>query len=132
MDLPIGVRSIEFTWCGQVPPKSNYRFARTAQAKKLWARIRRFEEEVGELALEAWLKSRNSSGGMLKLRPPVNVYVTPYSQRIDASNVSKPLLDGLEGVCFYNDKDVGCHITEMQHDNKGGRIYVRVVWGRRD
>lgn len=123
--------TIQFCYWGQAPSKSNYRWSRTLAARKKWARIKQFEEDFGVLAREAWVHAKRNGfqGSMLRKKPPVSVIMWPYNQKIDASNIGKGALDALEGICYLNDKHVGCDIKPMQHDRKGGRIYVQVQWG---
>ena len=116
--------SVSFVYWGMVPSKSNYRWSRTPEAKKRWAKIKHFEEELAIMAQHAW-----GRGSMLKMPPPVTVEMVPYNQRQDANNLAKIVLDSLEGTAYTNDRDVGCFIHPMHRDKKGARIYVTVRWG---
>lgn len=128
--LSLVAHEVSFAYWGQVPAKSNYRHSKSRKSKAQWAKIKRFEDDIADLALEAWVKSRNGRRGMKNLPHPITVTIEPISQLQDANNLSKIVLDGLEGTCYVNDKDVGCDIKPMKRDRKGGRIYVTVRWGK--
>lgn len=91
VDLPIAVVS-----------KSNFRFG-----SRDWSRLSRFEADLAQLvasvAPEGW--DRGGDGQALGERPKVIALIAARTT-IDVANISKSVLDALEGVLYVTDAQV--------------------------
>lgn len=121
--------SINFVYRGQAPSKSNFRRGGKDWRKK-WSRLKQFEEEIGWLARAEISKLDECPTVWLYDYPEPTVTVYAYAQRADADNIAKSLLDGLEGVCYLNDKYVAVKVFPKK--GGPGRLEVKVEWSGRE
>lgn len=93
------VRDLRFVVMGSAPSKENFRM-NSKTGRKAWARIKAFEEQVGQAALVA----RQSLGKHRKafLDAPVSITIEMHQQRIDLDN-SKLIIDALKNVIIRDD-----------------------------
>lgn len=90
------VRDLRFVVMGSAPSKENFRM-NSKTGRKAWARIKAFEEQVGQAALVAAGKHRKAF-----LDAPVSITIEMHQQRIDLDN-SKLIIDALKNVIIRDD-----------------------------
>lgn len=92
---------VSFEFVIQGPPFS------VNSAKKQPHKHNRWKAEVGRAAREQWIKD-NRALADLPLNQPTEIMITTFFQALalDVDNVVKPILDGLKGVLYVDDKDI--------------------------
>lgn len=120
-DAPSGP-AVRFCYRGQAPSKSNFRRG-GKDWRRRWQRIKSFEEAVGWRALQA------GGAGMLRRSAEYRcrVDITAVNQRADPDNITKSVLDALEGVCFVNDREVASSVRPLK-DSGDAYLAVTVRW----
>lgn len=120
------MRSLSFTYQGQAPSKSNFRWAGPDRWRK-WKRIKDFQDEIGQLA---WLELVSSlivsPAKALNEWSPPHVTIHAHKQRIDTEGANKAVLDSMIGVLYVDDKNVG--VTAIPRPDGPARLVITVEW----
>ena len=119
------MRSVSFVVPGAVPPKSNYRNDGSPEMRRLWKRIKGYEDDVGMSAIAAGAKRHYGRG-------KAGVAMLLVNQTCDIDNATKCPIDGLKNVAFPDDKPEfldRLHVEWTQDpDDPSPRIVYRVGW----
>jgi Holliday junction resolvase RusA-like endonuclease len=109
---------VEFWVPGHIKSKNNYRHKRGSEE---WREIKDYELMVGALARIRGVKIHPGQ--------PVAITIAISHQRHDIDNAAKPILDGLEGVAYANDREVAeLHVYRRNLGKRAIGCAVRVKW----
>lgn len=107
---------------GQAPSKGNFRRG-GRNWRTRWGRIKDFEQEIGSIAMtDAEIRRAYATHG-----EPNTVRTFCYNQRADAGNISKGVLDALEGVLYVNDRVIRDDAVPRKDKGKA-RVEIEVEW----
>lgn len=121
-------KAVSFVIKGQCPSKGNYRHVKPWKVPKgrqhPWTRIKNFEAEVAKKGMG--LKPAARRAGCRG--EPTLVRTICVNQRADAGNVSKGVLDALEGIYYNNDKLIGDDARPVKDPEQEAHVRVEIVW----
>lgn len=121
-------KAVSFIIRGQAPSKGNYRHVKPWKVPKgkvhPWTRIKEFEKRVAQkgMALKTAARRAGCKG------EPTLVRTICVNQRADAGNISKGVLDALEGIYYNNDKLIGDDARPVKDPKQKAHVQVVIVW----
>ena len=109
---------------GPVSANQLYRVSRGGRVYKT-AAARAWEATVGWEAKAAGVRLVESGPVSVTIR-----YFHQHESHVDADNVCKPLLDGLKGVAYSDDRQVSGVVVVTERDRENPRIEIEIEEAR--
>lgn len=129
------LRAVWFSVDFPIRSKSNFRRYHGGQVadRERWKTFRQFEDSLGVLCRDAlgagWELGQRDQG--VAKRPVVVAYIWARTM-LDAANLSKSVLDAVEGLVFLNDASVAavaCAAERVRADQRGLVAFAQLAPG---